>query len=499
MAPRKQPKTITAKKTSARRAAAGANIAGKEVAPLGQLPFPYEVKKNTLKDTITRYLETEVAKHHDTSVQLEDTTVQLENALRQLEALKNGDAGKEVEPGAGGKEDLEQDEEDDEDEEMDDGEAWTGISGAGAGHSNTDDIDISGKVQSLEQAMAQMAKGLRDVSTTVNRGFQDLAAGNHAATLNMATTHPDGPADHLGDGFDSDADSFAITGGKSAWDDLMARYDSAGEKDMLQIARGEIMPEKIYLCIPRDSDLFPEVTEEANDKVRWDEEGLYLEKKSSAPYDKTKVFRNLRKAIATPLHFQHAWGWFMVLVNYHYKDPALNSAMMQFGAEVAQYAAIYQWEDCLKVYVNLGRPILRGNLDRRIKMFNEANFAGALSKCARMEKLRGPLANPGPNNAGLPPRPTPPPVFIDGVEVCRRFQKGYCDASCPRRHACMKCRSPMHKAYQCTAPGAMDSSTVGPVAMGMAPRPSQPTTGFQPRTFGQGNGVNVGRQSGRGN
>lgn len=386
----------------------------------------------------------------------------MEEALRQVEALKEGVARKELEPDTGGREALEHVEEEDDEEmevevEMDDGEGWTGISGAG--RADSDGIDISGKVQSLETAMAQMAKGLRDVATTVNRGFQDLAAGNHPAVSNMAATHRDGPDDHLGhdnDGFDSDADSFAITGGKSAWDDLMARFDSAGEKDMLPIARGDIMPEKIYLCIPRDSDLFPEVTEETNDKVRWDEEGPYLEKKGSPPYDKTKVFRNLEKAVATPMHFQHAWGWFMVLVNYHYKNAALMSAMMQFGAEVVQYAAIYRWEDCLKVYVNLGRPILRGNLDRRVKMFNEANFAAALSKCPKIERLQGPLVNPVFNNAGLPSRPTQPPVFIDGVEICRRFNKGHCDATCPRRHACLKCRSPMHKAYQCSAPVVMD-------------------------------------------
>lgn len=152
---------------------------------------------------------------------------------------------------------------------------------------------------------------------------------------------------------DEDDDGFAVLGGKSDWFDLMARFDTAWEKEMRSISQGEIMPEKIYLCIPRDSDLFPDTTDETKDKLRWDQEGPYLEEKDSAPYDKTKVFRNLAKAVTFPMHFQHAWGWFIVLVNYHYKDAALMSAMMQFGSEVVQYDGIYKCEDCLKVYVNL--------------------------------------------------------------------------------------------------------------------------------------------------
>jgi predicted nucleic acid-binding protein len=486
MAPRKQPKGPTAKKASTRRAVKATTAtkdtidqntaAGKEQE---LIPFPYEVKRATRKDTIIGHLETEVAKHHDTALQLKE-------ALEELERLKGG-SGMEQEAEAGGDMEKEQEdmEEDLDDAEGDDGEQWNGISqgqlpDAGNGM-------MADKVQSLETAMNQFARGLRDVTTTVNRSFQELAAGINKE----GTTQPSQIVDVDGD-YDVDGDGFATSGGKSDWHDLMARFDTAGEKDMLSIAKGEIMPEKIYLCIPRDSDFFPDTTDETKDKLRWDEEGPYLEKKDSAPYDKTKVFRNLAKAVTSPMHFQHAWGWFMVLVNYHYKDADLNSAMMQFGAEVVQYDGIYKWEDCLKVYVNLARPILRGNLDQRVKLFKEANFAAALSKCQRVERLRVPmLNNPQPAFASNLVRPAPPPVFIEGVEVCRRFNKGLCSNPCMngRRHACLNCRNPAHKAFQCPVPGSGDNLNSGQAVTTMAQRPPQSSTGFQPRNFGQNNHI----------
>lgn len=501
MAPRKQPKGPSAAKALSRRASAkntdkdaalGADPAG----GLGQapLPFPYEVRKGTLKDTITRYLETEVAKHHV-------TTLQLEEALRQVEALKGGGEKDVSQPGAPGdeEEDGVEPQDDDEDIDMHDEDDWAGI--AGDNHSEVDSGNIANKVQSLEAAMTQMARGLHAVTTAVNRGFHQLSATNNngnaggagAVPLSSGTTQ--GPLGAYEGVYDLDTDSFAVIGGKSDWDDLMARFDTAGEKDMQQIARGDIMPEKIYLCIPRDSDLFPEVTEETKDKVRWDEEGPYLEKKDSAPYNKTKVFKNLAKAVTSPMHFQHAWGWFMVLVNYHYKDAALMSEMMQFGAEVVQFDGIYKWGDCLKVHVNLARPILRGNLDQRVKMFKEANFALALSKCAPAERLRGPLVVPtAVGTTGAVLRPTQAPVYIDGVEVCRRFNKGLCEGHCPhgRRHACLRCRSPLHKAFQCNVAGGVESSASGPSSAA----PSRAVQGFQSRPFVANNVTSFNRQAG---
>lgn len=91
---------------------------------------------------------------------------------------------------------------------------------------------------------------------------------------------------------------------------------------MRDISKGDMLPEKLYLCIPRDSELFPDVTENI-DKLRIDEKDLYLEKKGLAAYEKHKVFKTLAAAIPSPVHFQHAWGWFMTPVNYRYKNAPL--------------------------------------------------------------------------------------------------------------------------------------------------------------------------------
>jgi hypothetical protein len=116
----------------------------------------------------------------------------------------------------------------------------------------------------------------------------------------------------------------------------MSGYVTAGEKEMRAFSKGDMVPEKLYLCIPRDSELLPDVTEHT-DKLRFDAKGAYLEQKGSVPFEQTKVFKTLQDAIPSPIHFQHAWGWFMILVNYRYTNPALLGAMMQFGCEVVQY------------------------------------------------------------------------------------------------------------------------------------------------------------------
>jgi hypothetical protein len=56
-------------------------------------------------------------------------------------------------------------------------------------------------------------------------------------------------------------------------------------------------------------------------------------------------------------------------------------------------------------------------------------------------------------------RPAPPPVYLDGVEVCRRYNKGLCETPCPnnRKHVCIECRGYGHKAYACRAPGGGDA------------------------------------------
>lgn len=158
MGAKKQTKGASTKKRSTRQAPKTAGAANNGTAnqnsggpELGPLPFPYEVKKGTLKDTITRYLQTEVGKHHH-------TTLQLEEALRQVEALK-ASAASDKEPGTGGdqgEEGQEVADDDMEDMDEDDGEQWTGI--ATNQQVASDDGGIGEKVQSLETAISAMSR-----------------------------------------------------------------------------------------------------------------------------------------------------------------------------------------------------------------------------------------------------------------------------------------------------------------------------------------------------
>lgn len=89
-------------------------------------------------------------------------------------------------------------------------------------------------------------------------------------------------------------------------------------------------------------------------------------------------------------------------------------------------------------------------------------------------------------------RPAQRAVFIEGIEVCRRFNIGLCNNPCisGRRHACLNSRNPMHKAFQCPVPGAGDNVNNGQAVTSMVQRAPQPPTGFQPRNFGQNNNNN---------
>lgn len=105
--------------------------------------------------------------------------------------------------------------------------------------------------------------------------------------------------------------------------------------------------------------MFPEVNLKGQDKLRYDDKWLFVEKETSVPYDKIPHFKALNRALPSPLHLKHTWRWFMTLVNYQYRNPALMTAIMQFGCEVVQYDGMYAWSDCLKVYANLSRPIMK--------------------------------------------------------------------------------------------------------------------------------------------
>lgn len=458
MARAKSTKTAAAKKSSARLRQTNITTPPADTSPTRPpLPFPYEVKTRTTRQTIAGFLEEEVAKHYDTNLKLQEALERLaaleggngstpQQPANTMEGTKEREGGDEGMAGylRGGGQAPEDDDEDpfDEDIEM---EQWGGI-----GEARKEDDGLAGKVNSLERSLATIAQGLQGVTENMARGFQQLAAANKDDRDSVSPISVRGKRDSkTHDAYDSDGSSIRYTGGESEWEKLLSRYDTAGEKEMRAISKGDLVPEKLYLCIPRDSELFPDVTENT-DKLRFDAKGAYLEQKGSVPYEKAKVFRTLHEAIPSPIHFQHAWGWFMILVNYRYKNPALLSAMMQFGCEVVQYDSNYRWTDCLKMYINLARPILRGNLDDKIKMFKEADFALSLSKFPRIERLRP--ATSAPLAPGTPVMYTP--VYIDGVEICRKYNKGQCDTPCinKRVHACVNCKSFSHRAHQCGTP-----------------------------------------------
>ncbi|KAJ9116770.1 hypothetical protein QFC24_006661 [Naganishia onofrii] len=228
-------------------------------------------------------------------------------AFKQVDTSKEGNNNTGPAGDAADKQQEEEGEEEYDDMDDDEGERWGGFQGRET--PEAEDDGVARKVEFHEASMAQIAQGMQAVTTIVKRGFQELAGGRRKNDAPLSNTYRGTSraqhTPHVGDnggGYDSDMDSFVLTGGKSDWEDLTARLNTAGRKEMRTIAQGEIMPERIYLCIPRDSDLFPQVTEEVKEKVRWDEEGPCLEKKDSAPYDKTKVFRKPTKAVTSPMH-----------------------------------------------------------------------------------------------------------------------------------------------------------------------------------------------------
>jgi hypothetical protein len=316
MARAKSTKAPAAKKQSARLRQANVTTPPAGTSPTRPpLPFPYEVKTRTTRQTIAGFLEEEVAKHYDTNLKLQE-------ALDRLAALEDGnestpqqtsnmiDGTKEREGGdkgmagalRGGVQAPDDDDEDsfDEDVEM---EQWGGI-----GETRKEDDGLVGKVTSLERSLSTIAQGLQSVTENMARGFQQLATMNKDERDAASPRSVRGKRDtRAQDAYDSDGSSIRYTGGESEWDKLLSRYDTAGEKEMRAISKGDLVPEKLYLCIPRDSELFPDVTENS-DKLRFDAKGAYLEQKGSVPYEKAKVFRTLHEAIPSPSHFQHARG-----------------------------------------------------------------------------------------------------------------------------------------------------------------------------------------------
>jgi hypothetical protein len=490
MPPKKTTKTAATRKTSARNKSKTTTPA--EAQPQTQtIPFPYDVSRKTVRDKLIKHLEEEVAKHHATTLRLKEAELRLEGGMDKEGENGNGadaQGGLEQEgtganaAGIGAGHDGDDEEED---EEMDvDMEEWNGL-GDGHDKATSGDTDLSNKVQAMENSISSIARGLQAMSNSVATGFKALASANR---------------DDEG-GYESQDASVVFAGGESAWEELMARYDNAGGKELLQIAKGDLMPEKLYLCIPRDSDLFPDIDLEGQDKLRWDDKGAFVETKNSTTFNKLKWLKALNQALPTPAHFQHAWGWFQILVNYQYQNPSLLSAMMQFSCEIVQYAGNYAWTDCLKIYANLARPILRGGLDMQIDAFKRANFGAEISKCARLERPRtGQVfaANAFAGSTSTFNRAVP-----QTIDICRKFNKGTCEgATCAygRKHACERCLGSGHTVLQCTsayfaAPGSFNQPPNGSTGY----RPANGPLVQQPRYFTTGAGPAIGRPGPRGN
>jgi hypothetical protein len=174
---------------------------------------------------------------------------------------------------------------------------------------------------------------------------------------------------------------------------------------------------------------------------------------------------------------------------------------MQFSCEIVQYAGNYAWTDCLKIYANLARPILRGGLDMQIDAFKRANFGAEISKCARLERPRtGQVfaANAFAGSTSTFNRAVP-----QTIDICRKFNKGTCEgATCAygRKHACERCLGSGHTVLQCTsayfaAPGSFNQPPNGSTGY----RPANGPLVQQPRYFTTGAGPAIGRPGPRGN
>lgn len=495
MAPRKN-KAAPTKKTAARNkskttpSAAPANLSG-------VLAFPYDVGRKTVKDKIIQYLEEEVAKHHETAEKLKEAERRLGGAVEQGAGGDDVDAGLQ---NMGLDESVQGENEghggDGEGDEMElDLEEWHGF-----GNAPAEGNALADKVHAMEDSIASIAKGLQTMSASVANGFKALAVNNAATGDRSKAARADDDDD---DDYDSEGASLLFSGGESDWDELMARYDSAGGKELRKIATGDLVPEKLFLCIPRDSDLFPDIDSEGQEKLRWDDKGPFIETKHSTIYNKIKLLKALHEAVPTPAHFQHAWGWFMTLVNYQYQNAPLMSAMMQFGCEIMQYAGNYDWYDCLRLYCDLTRPILRGGLDKKIHLFKKADFGGKISKCVRLERTR-----PGPSPAGTASVGAGPafgrtlPRAQKPNEVCRKFNEGACDAICPfgRKHQCERCEGVGHGIHQCSSsfvPGSRVFANGSSNNNGY--RAPQGPSAQQSRFHGPPAGPAFGRQGPRGN
>lgn len=212
----------------------------------------------------------------------------------------------EEEVGGNGQGDLE---EGDQDHQQGDGdyeememEGWGGIEGMGQGDDSGD--GLANNVTSLERTKATIARCLQNVTKNMSLNFRALADGYiNARDLSSPVSVRVGRLTQGRTGYQSDDSSVRYTGGGSDWDQLMLRYDTAGEKEMRSISKGDTVPEKIYLCIPRDSALFPDVAEDS-DKLHFDAyaKGPHLKQKGSVPFEKSKVFKASQGAIPSPIH-----------------------------------------------------------------------------------------------------------------------------------------------------------------------------------------------------
>lgn len=250
-------------------------------------------------------------------------------------------------------------------------------------------------------------------------------------------------------GFQQAAVGWTPPGGES---DISHHYTALPAGKLEKIMMGDIQPTDIYQAIPSDSVLYPIVnTTEKSGSFQWDSAtGQFTLSDGGLAQMREKGLTRLSKTLDQPIKFAHAWGWFVVLTNFKYRDPDLSAAMMRFGWKVVSYSLSNDWAICLRVFAELATPLLTGNLLQVKERFDTVSFSEALgpyrsqvSANSSTSSFANTVVNPGPVSASVSataPSTVKPAAKADKLPVCRRFNEGKCNGiGCRYQHICYSC------------------------------------------------------------
>lgn len=241
-------------------------------------------------------------------------------------------------------------------------------------------------------------------------------------------------------------------GGES---DISHHYAALPAGELEKMMLGNVNPAKIYQAIPSDSPLYPvvESTEKGGTLV-WDPaSSQFTVSDGGLAQVREKSLLRLTKTLDKPIKFACAWGWFVVLTSYKYRDPDLAAAMSRFGWKVVSFSNSNDWSTCLRVFVELATPLLTGNLLNSKFRFDTVSFSEALGPYR--SSVPAPTASSITNTAVSPAASAVVASAAAGagaatqgravnkpgkMPICRRFNDGECNGiGCRYQHVCSGC------------------------------------------------------------